>query len=200
MIRFFVRLAALVVIVALALLVLGYAQLVVWPVQSDASMAPTIPACDGRVVAEGFSYKITEPSPGDVVAIHAAKGPDGRIAPDPDADDLTLLLRVAAGPGDTIVGRNGRVWVNDVKFDDIQTAPFKPVELFGEQYFVLGDNRSAAYDSRDFGPILEGAIFARAFFVVSPLGDIGRLQDRGSSTEAAESPDQPPVPPGEIDC
>lgn len=189
MIRILVRLAAIVVIVALVLLVLGYAQLVVWPVQNDASMEPTIPACDGRVVAEGFSYKFTEPDPGDVVAIHAARSPNGKIVPDPDADDLVLLLRVAAGPGDVIVSRKGRVYVNDVKFDDIATEPFPPVELFGEQFFVLGDNRSASFDSREFGPILEEAIFARALFVVSPLRDVGLLRDRESGE-----------PPGEIDC
>jgi len=97
--------------------------------------------------------------------------PDGSIAPDRDAEDLVLTLRVAATPGDQIVGRGGFVFVNDVKLDSIETEPFPAVDLGGEQYFVLGDNRSAAIDSRTFGPILRNAIFAKVFVVFWPLRD-----------------------------
>ena len=41
-----------------------------------------------------------------------------------------------------------------------------------EQYFLLGDNRSAAIDSRTFGPVLGNAIFAKVFAVDWPLRDI----------------------------
>ena len=189
MIRILLRIATVLVLVAMAVVVLWYAELLVWPVQRDAAMAPTIPACDGRVVAEGLTFKLRSPRSGDVVAIHAAESLDGEVTPDPDADDLTLLLRVAAEPGDEVVGRDGSVFVNGVKFDDVATKPFPRVELLGDQYFVLGDNRSASVDSRDFGPILEGAIFARALFVVWPLRDFGLL--RYDDSEA---------PLGKVDC
>ncbi len=178
MIRLLLRIATVGVIGALILVVLGYAELLVWPAQHRAAMASTIPSCEGRVVAEGFTYKLLDPDPGDVVVIHAARNTDGSIVPDEDATDLDLVLRVAAGPDDEIVGRDGIVFVNDVKFDDIRTAPFPPVKLGGDQYFVLGDNRSAAVDSRTFGPILRDAIYARALLVVWPLRDIGLLRDR----------------------
>ena len=190
MIRWITRALAIAVFVAIGVVVLDFAELLV-PVRTDAqaSMAPTIPACDGRGVAEGLTYKFRDPEQGEVVAIHAAVGPDGRIQPDRDARDLVLTLRIAAVPGDQIVGRDGSVFVNDVEFDDIETEPFPPVDLGGDQYFVLGDNRSAAVDSRQFGPVLRNAVFARVFVVFWPLRDFTFRLDRESGP-----------PPGSVSC
>jgi len=190
MIRWITRALAILVIVAIALVVLDFAELLV-PVDSNdsASMAPTIAACNGRAYTEGFTYKIRDPERGEIVAIHAARGPEGKIAPDRDANDLDLALRVAALPGDQIVGRDGSVFVNEIKLDDIETQPFPQVEVGGEQYFVLGDNRSAAIDSRTFGPVLRNAIFAKVFVVFWPLRDFTFRTDPESG-----------VPPGPVDC
>ena len=49
-----------------------------------------------------------------------------------------------------------------------------------EQYFLLGDNRSAAIDSRTFGPVLGNAIFAKVFAVFWPLRDITFRLDQSS--------------------
>ena len=189
MVRWITRALALLVIATIALVVLDFGELLV-PVDSGrASMAPTIPACNGRAYTEGFTYKIRDPEQGETVAIHAARGPDGAIAPDSDADDLVLALRVAAGPGDQIVGRDGSVFVNGIKLDDIETQPFPQVDVGGEQYFVLGDNRSASIDSRTFGPVLRDAIFGKMFVVFWPLRDFTFRTDSESG-----------VPPGPADC
>ena len=170
MLRWIIRALAILVIAAAALVVLDFAELLV-PVRGEsAAMATTVPACDGRVLAQGFTNRISDPDEGDVVAVHAAETDHG-VFPDPDADDRTLVLRVVAGPGDTIVGRAGTVFVNDIKFDDITTPPFKQVSVPNEQYFLLGDNRTGAIDSRTFGPVLRDAIFAKVFAVVWPLRD-----------------------------
>ena len=190
MVRWIVRALAIVVIAVSALVVLNFAELLVTGKIDDAeSMATTIPACDGRVVAQGFSYKWSDPGQGDVVAVHAAKTEEGKIVPDKDATDVKLVLRVAAGPGDTIVGKAGTVFVNDIKLDDIVTKPFPELEVPNEQYFLLGDNRTGAIDSRTFGPVLGDAIFAKVFAVWWPLRDLTfRL---GQFVGA---------PPGPIDC
>jgi len=188
--RWLVRALAILVIAASVLVVLDFAELLVEVAPDDtASMATTIPACDGRVLAQGLSYRIGDPSPPDVVAVHAAVTETGKVVPDPDATDRTLVLRVAAGPGDTIVGRAGTVFVNEIKFDDIRTKPFPAVKVPNGQYYLLGDNRSAALDSRTFGPVLRDSIFAKVFAVYWPIRDITfRL---GQFTGA---------PPGHIDC
>ena len=130
MLRWLIRVAAILVIVVAALVVLAFAELLVWVGPDDtASMATTIPGCKGRVVAQGLSYKFSDPGPGDVVVVHAAETDAGQIIPDKDATDLRLVLRVAAGPGDTIVGKAGTVFVNQVKFDDITTKPFQRVKV-----------------------------------------------------------------------
>lgn len=190
MLRFIVRALAIVVIGLSVLIVLDFAELLV-PVEPDgtASMTDTIPACEGRTVAQGFTYRFFDPAPGHVVAVHAAETDQGEIVPDRDADDRTLVLRVAAGPGDVIVARDGVVFVNDVKLDDLETEPFGPVTVPNEQYFLLGDNRSGAVDSRTFGPVLGNAIFARVFMVSWPLRDLTFRLGQGSGAS-----------PGEIDC
>ena len=190
MVRWLVRALAILVIVVAALVVLDFAELLV-PVEPDdsASMATTIPGCKGRVLAQGLTYKWSDPEPGDVVAVHAAVTENDAVIPDEDADDRTLVLRVAAGPRDTIVGRAGAVFVNEKKIDDITTPPFKEVKVPNEQYFLLGDNRTGALDSRTFGPVLGNAIFARVFAVYWPLRDLTFRLDPFMGE-----------PPGQIDC
>jgi signal peptidase I len=77
---------------------------------------------------------------------------------------------VIGAPGDTVVGRNGSVFVNGRMADDIPTAPFRSTHLGPKQYYVLGDNRSESQDSRDFGPVPRAAIFARLILIYWPLG------------------------------
>jgi signal peptidase I len=138
-----------------------------------ASMAPTLPACNGRTLAEGFTYHFRDPHRGEIVVIHARGRLGGLITPDPHARDLNLSKRVIGVPGDTVVGRDGRVFVNGRKADDIPTAAFPPTHLGPKQYYVLGDNRSFAQDSRDFGPVPRAAIFARVFLIYWPFGRFG---------------------------
>lgn len=190
MLRALIRALAIIVIVLIVVVVLEFAELLV-PVRSSgtSSMAPAIPACDGLALAEGFTYKFRDPERGEIVAIHAAGRLGGEVTPDRDARDLVLTKRVAGVPGDEVVGREGTVFVNGVKFDDIRTDDFEAVSLGGDQYFVLGDNRTASLDSRQIGPILRNSIFARVFLVFWPLSDFGPPEARKSG-----------LPPGPTLC
>jgi signal peptidase I len=169
------------------LAVLGVAFGVLWiigllvPVSAKGTsdMAPSIPACNGRVLVEGFTYRWwRDPHRGEIVAIHASGTEGGDVTPDADSHDVTLTRRVVGLPGDVVVGREGRVYVNEFKIDDIETAPFPRTEVGPDRYFVLGDNRSVSQDSRDFGAVPRESIFRRVVWVFWPLGDFGSPEIR----------------------
>lgn len=164
---------ATVVGLVVALVVLVQTSLLVPVVAGKgASNVPTIP-CNGRYLAEGFTYHFRDPHRGELVVIHARGHIGGPITPDPHARDLNLTKRAIGLPSDTVVGRDGRVFVDGKKADDIPTAAFPPTHLGPKQYFVLGDNRSVSDDSRDFGPVPRAAIFGRVFLIYWPFGRFG---------------------------
>ena len=181
---------ATVVALAVVAVVLQSTGLVVSTVGGKgASNAPTIPACNARTLSEGFTYHLRDPHRGELVVIHARGQIGSLVIPDPDARDLNLTKRVIGVPGDTVVGRGERVFVNGTKADDIATAPFPSTHLDAKQYFVLGDNRSESQDSRSFGPVPRDAIFGRVFLIYWPLGRVG-----------TPGYDKTLVPPGPVAC
>ncbi len=172
-------------IVALVVVIAGFVldrTFLLVSVKTDAvaSNAPSIPACNGRVVIEGLTYRIRAPRRGEMVAIHAVGAADGTITPDASSHQLVVVRRVVGVPGDQVVGRGGAVYVNGFKADGLRTAPFKQVDLGGDEFFVLGDNRTTAQDSRTFGPVPRNAIFGRVFLVAWPLGHFGGVSGRGT--------------------
>jgi signal peptidase I len=158
-----------------ALLVLSNFWLKLWQIsaaQGTFSMANSLPACDGQTLLEGVTYKFRDPHRGEIVTFHASGEIGGRITPD-DSGDLEINKRVIGVPGDTVVGRANRVYVNGRKADDIGTPEFARVTLGDDEYFLLGDNRTASQDSRVFGPVPRDAIYARAVLILWPLGRFG---------------------------
>jgi signal peptidase I len=189
--RLAVPLVALVAVLAVAFFILDRTSLLVpLAMNGTSSEAPAIPACNGRALAEGFTYRFRDPKRGEMVAFHASGGIGGAVTPDADSRELAVVKRVIGIPGDQVVGRDGRAYVNGFKADDITTAGFKRVDLGSDEYFLLGDNRSSSQDSRDFGPVQRNAIFGRVFLVYWPLGDFGSPEPRHAGK---------PLGPGQCD-
>lgn len=84
-----------------------------------------------------------------------------------------LVGRVVAQPGDTVeVTNDGEFKVNGAtqpskaggKTEPVESGPTYPLTLGDGEYFVLGDNRASAVDSRAVGPVgisgVEGKVIA----------------------------------------
>jgi signal peptidase I len=140
------------------------------------SMVPTLNKND-RVLVNKLSYKLHDVHRGDIVVFTAPPGEDSSIK--------DLVKRVIGLPGDKVAFRDGTVYVNDKPLDEdylpegVVTTPICGVEpevtVPPDNYWVMGDNRTASSDSRCFGPIPEGHIVGRAFFKMWPLTDLGFL-------------------------
>ena len=133
-----------------------------------ASMEPSFE--DGQyLVIDEISYRLGEPQRGDVVVF--------RYPLDPSQ---FYIKRIIGLPGETVEITKGKVIIynkqnpNGQVLDESDYLPknvFTPYEgkqkLRSDEYYVLGDNRSASFDSRKLGPLkkefLIGKVWVRAW-------------------------------------
>ena len=97
-----------------------------------------------------------------------------------EGERKNLIKRVIAGPNDSIEISNGVVMVNGTAVDEpyISTATNKNVELQTVpegMFFMMGDNRSVSYDSRDLGFVSEDEIIGKVVFRFMPLNKLGNV-------------------------
>ena len=137
---------------------------------SGNSMYPTF-SDKQYILTNIIGLKISPLKPGDVIVFKAP--------PNPEKD---YIKRVIGVPGDTILLKDGDVYVNNKFFD--QSAFLSPdVKTYGgaflrenttttvlpDSYFVLGDNRLGSSDSREWGFVPASSIVGKSFFVYWPL-------------------------------
>jgi signal peptidase I len=134
------------------------------------SMLPRLENSD-RLFINKFVYHFESIERGDVVVF---------LHPSPVDPHQSYIKRVIALPGDDIRIDSGRVFVNGNPIRE----PYVPREFRDNRsmaemtvpsdcYFVLGDHRNIASDSRDFGPVDRSLIYGKAVFVYWPAHDVG---------------------------
>lgn len=127
------------------------------------------------LVVDIVSYRFENPARGDVTVFHY-----------PGNRSLYYIKRIVGLPGDKIDLSEGNIFVNGVKIDekylpgDTVTDTFTKSEfiLGADQYFVMGDNRSASFDSRSWGPLLRSDIVGVVKFRVWPPFDVFTNKDK----------------------
>lgn len=126
---------------------------------------------DGEYVLTNLISLRVEPlKRGDVIVFHAP--------PSPDKD---FIKRIIGLPGDTVMVKNGDVYVNNQKLDEsaylsssVKTyggaflADGKTFTVPANNYFVLGDNREFSSDSREWGLVPREKIIGKSLLIYWP--------------------------------
>ncbi len=141
------------------------------------SMEPTFQNSDYLIIDE-ISYRFQDPQRGEVVVFKSLN------------NSYYLIKRVVALPGETIEIKDGQVIVYNhdnfhgkildekdyLSSDFIETPGNIKIALSQDEYFVLGDNRSASYDSRRWGPLQKENIIGKVFIRAWPLNTLAKFQ------------------------
>ncbi len=132
------------------------------------SMLPRLEDQD-RLFINKFVYRFSAIERGDVVVFHYPRNPQ-----------VSYIKRIIAIPGDSFRIDHGQVFVNNqpvsepyVPEEYRDSRSYEAIVVPQGEYFVLGDHRSIASDSRDFGPVKRGLIYGKATFVYWPKQDVG---------------------------
>lgn len=132
------------------------------------SMYPTFKGNE-FVLVNRLAYRLGEPQRGDVVVFH----PNFLSRDD-------YIKRIIGLPGDEIIIRGGKVYVNGQVLHEPYIA--EPPHYTGRwvvpegHIFVLGDNRNHSQDSHVFGPVPLDAVVGKAEFVYWPPTAWGKIQ------------------------
>ncbi len=160
---------ALVIIVGAAI-VLPIRMYVMQPFfVKGASMEPNFE--DGQyLIIDEISYRFNNPQRGDVIVFKYPLDPS-----------QYYIKRLIGLPGETVEVNGGRVKIYNAEHplgfvldeskylaSSVTTTGESKETLGSDQYFVMGDNRAASYDSRRWGPLSRDEVIGRVWLRAWP--------------------------------
>lgn len=116
-----------------------------------------------EILVNRFVYRLLSPHRGDVVV----------FLPNGNQNSHYYVKRVVAEPGDTVVIREGILYINDVPYADVELDKIadpgileNQLTLEADEYFVVGDNINNSEDSRsgNIGPVRKDSIIGKVWF------------------------------------
>jgi signal peptidase I len=137
---------------------------------SGASMEPNF--SDGHyLLIDELTYHFRSPERGEVIVFRS-----------PVDDDTFFIKRVIGLPGERVVIKGGDIFINGTKLEEgyiasgVRTFGDREFTLSSNQYFVLGDNRSYSFDSRNWGPLTKDRIIGVVRLRLWPLNRVMAIE------------------------
>ncbi|MBT5819946.1 MAG: signal peptidase I [Candidatus Magasanikbacteria bacterium] len=171
---FFLEVIKIVVLAAITVGIVRYFLFKPFYVKGE-SMVPNFQPSDYLIIDE-LSYRFRPPQRGEAIVFRAPM----QVQKD------YYLKRVIGLPGERIQVEDNKIIVFNEEYPKgvlvkeeyiIEETPGSVSYVLGEdQYFVLGDNRDASYDSRRFGPIHKDAIVGRTWIRGWPIDTVEIFQ------------------------
>lgn len=161
------------IILIAILVVIGVRQFLVQPfLVSGSSMEPNFQNGDYILINE-LSFKFRQPERGEVIVFKY-----------PGDEKTYFIKRIIGLPGEKVVVKDGTVtiynsqYLNGLKINEsylpanLKTIGDREIQLASDQYFVMGDNRNASFDSRQWGPLKSSEIIGTVWLRLWPLDKV----------------------------
>lgn len=118
------------------------------------------------LIVDQLSYRFREPKRGEVIVFHSPVPPKRRF-----------IKRIVGLPGETISLEDGQLYIEEEGQEKFINEKYLNEEMEGNfkvsvpenEYFVMGDNRDASFDSRSWGTLIEDKIIGRVLIQLSPF-------------------------------
>lgn len=103
----------------------------------------------------------------------------------PSEHSLIFVKRVVGLPGEVVEVDNGMVYVNGDPIEEgyyafrekgERSMDMPPTRLDPGEYYVMGDNRHASFDSRSFGPVERQRMLATPLYVLYSIDESGAFR------------------------
>lgn len=167
--NFFLELFKVLIFWAVAVVVIRFFVFKPFVVKG-ASMEPNFHEKEYLIIDE-LTYRLSDPHRGDIIVLRTY------------TDDREYFLKRVIGlPGERVQIVNGRVriynkdhadgfYLNESNYlsPSVVTTGDTDITLKSDEYFVMGDNRSASLDSRRIGPIKNKDVIGRVLLRGWPL-------------------------------